>query len=95
VTADVTEALGSEIHVIFMVDAPPVGHPGAAALATGGGDDSAISLAAGKSAWTARVSARSKITPGRPMELGVDTASLYFFDPGSGRTVTGGGRRSG
>jgi hypothetical protein len=51
-------------------------------------DGSAIPLAVGKSAWTARVSARSKITPGRPMELGVGPVGLYFFDPGSGRTIT-------
>src|SRR5262249_39400704 len=94
-TADVTEALGSEIHVIFMVDAPPVAYPGAAPAVRPGpapaaaSEDATIPLAAGTSAWTARVSARSKITPGHPMELGVDTASLYFFDPESGRAITG------
>ncbi len=51
-------------------------------------DDSAIPIAAGKSQWTVRVSARSKVTPGRPMKLGVDTSNLHFFDPGSGLAIT-------
>ena len=70
-----------------MIDAPPAEPPGAATLAVSE-DDSAIPLAAGRSAWTARVSVRSKITPGRPMELGVDTASLYFFDPDSALAIS-------
>lgn len=37
----------------------------------------------GKSRWTARVSARSQVRPGEP----VDPASLYFFDPDSGRAI--------
>ena len=37
---------------------------------------------------TGLLGVRSKITPGRPMELGVDTASLYFFDPDSGLAIS-------
>ncbi len=44
-------------------------------------------LAGGKSVWTARVSARSQVKPGRPIELAVDTHHLHFFDPDSGLSI--------
>src|SRR5271166_4467108 len=63
VTAGVTEELGSEIHVIFTIDAPPVEHASITDAATGdsGEDESVAALVGGKSLWTARVSARSKV----------------------------------
>jgi len=87
-TADVTEALGSEVHVLFRVDAPPVQHAALGeATAAGDEDDAALPLAAGKSLWTARVAARSTITPGQPVELAVDTSNLQFFDATSGLSI--------
>jgi len=44
-------------------------------------------LVGGKSLWTARVSARSRIRPGQPTELAVDTHHLHFFDPDSGLSI--------
>ena len=41
----------------------------------------------GKSLWTARVAARSKIVPGQPVELAVDTSNLQFFDTDSGLSI--------
>ena len=57
VTAGVTEELGSEIHVIFTIDAPPVEHASITDAATGdsGEDESVAALVGGKSLWTARV----------------------------------------
>jgi multiple sugar transport system ATP-binding protein len=87
-TADVTEALGSEMHVLFRVDAPPVQHAALGeAAAADDQDDAALPLAAGKSLWTARVAARSAITPGQPVELAVDTSNLQFFDASSGLSI--------
>jgi multiple sugar transport system ATP-binding protein len=87
-TADVTEALGSEMHVLFRVDAPPVQHAALGdAAAADDEDDAALPLAAGKSLWTARVAARSAITPGQPVELAVDTSNLQFFDASSGLSI--------
>jgi multiple sugar transport system ATP-binding protein len=87
-TADVTEALGSEMHVLFQVDAPPVRHAALGeATAADDEDDAALPLSAGKSLWTARVAARSTITPGRPVELAVDTSNLQFFDANSGLSI--------
>jgi multiple sugar transport system ATP-binding protein len=90
VTADVTEELGSEIHVLFTIDAPPVRHPSLSDIAgtDADADETADVLAGGKSLWTARVAARSRVRSGQPAQLAIDTTNLQFFDPGSGLTVT-------
>jgi multiple sugar transport system ATP-binding protein len=88
VTTHVTESLGSEIHVIFVIDAPPVEHKDVADLAPATEEgEAAAALYKGKSVWTARVDARSEARAGDRIELGVDTRSLYFFDPGSGLAI--------
>jgi multiple sugar transport system ATP-binding protein len=91
VTVGVTEELGSEIHVIFTIDAPPVDHPSIsdASRAEGEEDDETgvAVLAGGKTLWTARVSARSAVRPGTALELGVDTSRLHFFDPDTGLAI--------
>jgi multiple sugar transport system ATP-binding protein len=89
VTADVTEELGSEIHVIFALDAPPVQHASISDAAAGdeSEDDAATVLAGGKSVWTARVAARSRVRSGQPVELAVDTGNMRFFDPGSALAI--------
>jgi multiple sugar transport system ATP-binding protein len=89
VTAGVTEGLGTEIHVIFTIDAPPVDHPH---LGTGTGtqseeDETYTALAGGKSLWTARVSSRSAVRPGQPLELAIDTTRLHFFDLDTGASI--------
>ena len=90
VTTGVTEELGSEIHVIFTIDAPPVEHASitqAAATDDGSDDETVAALIGGKTLWTARVSARSRVRPGQPIELSVDTHNLQFFDPDSGLAI--------
>jgi multiple sugar transport system ATP-binding protein len=88
VTANVTEELGSEILVMFMLDTPPVENSGTAALVADENEDEAgIPLAEGKTLWTARASARSRISGGSQVELSVDTSNLHFFDPESGLTI--------
>jgi multiple sugar transport system ATP-binding protein len=87
VTAGVTEELGSEIHVLFSIDAPPVQHASISDATAGDGEEEAIPLAGGKSLWTARVAARSKVATGQPVELAVDIANLQFFDAGSGLSI--------
>jgi multiple sugar transport system ATP-binding protein len=86
--ADVTEALGTEIHVLFRIDAPPVRHAALGqATASADGDDAALPLDGGKSLWTARVAARSTIGAGQPVELAVQTSNLQFFDSDSGLSI--------
>ena len=88
VTTHVTEALGSEIHVIFIIDAPPVEHKDVADLVPAKEEAGAgVPLYQGKSVWTARVDARSQARAGDRIELGVDTRNLYFFDPDSGLAI--------
>ncbi len=88
-TAEVTEELGSEIHVLFTLQAPPVRHPSIsdAQEADAGDDDSDQVLAGGRTLWTARVSARSPIRPGHSVTLAVNTAGLQFFDPDTGNSI--------
>ena len=85
--AEVTEALGSENHVLFRIDSPPVKHVSLGPVRSGEEEDAALPLSSGKTMWTARVSARSKITPGHPAEFAVDTSRLQFFDPETGLSI--------
>jgi multiple sugar transport system ATP-binding protein len=89
VITGVTEELGTEIHVIFTIDAPPVEHASLTKAADTDDDaeEAASALVGGKSLWMARVSARSQVRPGQPVELGVDTRNLQFFDPASGLSI--------
>jgi multiple sugar transport system ATP-binding protein len=74
VTAGVTERLGTEIHAIFAIDAPPVEHASIASAAAADGadgadgadeeDETVAALVGGRSLWTARVSSRSLVRPG-------------------------------
>jgi multiple sugar transport system ATP-binding protein len=91
VVTHMTEALGSEIHVIFAIDAPPVEHKDLADLVPEKEEEegSASSLYGGKSLWTARVNARSTVRIGDRIELAVDTRNLHFFDADSGLAIGG------
>jgi multiple sugar transport system ATP-binding protein len=89
VTAGVTEGLGTEIHAIFTIDAPPVEHASIASAAGGHDeeDETVAALVGGKSLWTARVSSRSAVRPGAPLQLAVDTSRLHFFDQATGESI--------
>jgi multiple sugar transport system ATP-binding protein len=89
VVAGVTEELGSEINVIFTIDAPHVEHASIAqaAEASEEEDEATAALIGGKSLWTARVSKESRVRHGQPLELSVDTRYLQFFDPSSGLSI--------
>jgi multiple sugar transport system ATP-binding protein len=85
--ADVTEELGSEIHVIFSLEAAPVKHDTISDISDGDDEDAAVVIAEGRSLWTARVAARSHVRSGQPVELAVDTSNLQFFDPVSALSI--------
>ncbi len=88
-SSDVTEALGTEMHVLFRINSAPVRHSalGHATAADPDEDEAALPLEAGKTLWTARVAARSKITPSSPIDLAIDTSNLQFFDPDTGLSI--------
>jgi multiple sugar transport system ATP-binding protein len=91
VTADVTEDLGSESHVLFTVRAPMLEIEG---VREGGEDgdagDTPIPLVAseGTSVFTAAVDARTAARPGRRVRLSVNPARFHFFDRDSGEAIT-------
>jgi multiple sugar transport system ATP-binding protein len=87
VRTTVTEELGSEINVIFAINAPPVEHASITEAAADNPDDEVIPIAGNKTMWTARVAARSAIRPGQDAELAVDNGNLQFFDHGSGLSI--------
>jgi multiple sugar transport system ATP-binding protein len=87
VTASVTEELGSEVHVLFSIDAPPVQHESLSESQASAGEDGLMPMSGHKAMWTARVASRSEVRPGQPAEIAVDTSSLHFFDADTGLSI--------
>ncbi|MDQ1681875.1 MAG: multiple sugar transport system ATP-binding protein [Frankiaceae bacterium] len=89
VKVQVTEDLGSEVHVIFTVDTPTAGAGAAVASAVDAeeAEESSYVAGEGQSLWTARVSARSTATPGQPITLAIDAVAIHFFDRDSGLNI--------
>jgi multiple sugar transport system ATP-binding protein len=85
VSADLVEAMGSEVLVHFTVDAPPVITEDTKELARDVGDV----LAEGNphSNLIARVSPRSTVKEGEPIRLRVDTDRMHAFDPETGLAI--------
>jgi multiple sugar transport system ATP-binding protein len=88
-TVQVTEELGSEIHVIFTVNAPVAGTSSSVATAVDAeeAEESSYVAGEGQSLWTARVNSRSSAKPGQPITLAIDTSAMHFFDPSTGLTI--------
>jgi multiple sugar transport system ATP-binding protein len=86
VTAELTEPLGAEVLVYFKTEATRVV---SSAVAADAGEDAEVQLGGGDdgdeptSQLVARVSPRTRVAVGEPIELAVDTSRLYFFDPES------------
>ena len=77
----VVEELGSEAHVFFPVEAPPVT---AEILEKG---DEATLLPDSKALFAARVDPATSARVGAPLRLAVNPARLHFFDPQTGRSL--------
>jgi multiple sugar transport system ATP-binding protein len=77
VKVEVVEELGSDAHVFFHVDAPPM----TAEILEAAGDDL---LPANQALFTARVDARTAARVGGELELAVDPARFHFFDAATG-----------
>ncbi|HEX6673689.1 MAG TPA: sn-glycerol-3-phosphate ABC transporter ATP-binding protein UgpC [Actinomycetes bacterium] len=86
VTADVVEDLGSEAHVLFTVDAPPVLVEGVEED-PGAGTPIPLVAAEGSSVFTAAVDARSDARAGQRVRLTVNPARFHFFDRDSGQAI--------
>ena len=81
-TVAVLEDLGSEVHVLFPVDAEQVQ---AEDLRPADADDELI--AGTGTVFTARVDARTAASPGGPLRLAVNPAGFYYFDPETGENL--------
>ena len=84
VTAEVTEELGSEVNVIFTVDAPPVLTEDTIKASSDEGEADSMSLIADEkpvARFCARVDARTSCKPGQTILLSIDPARFHFFDP--------------
>jgi multiple sugar transport system ATP-binding protein len=87
VVPEVVEILGTETHVIFEVDAPPVQVGAIVGTEAEEGDEVIAPLTAGRTTFTASVSHRSRVQAREPISLTVDTARLHFFDPSTGAAI--------
>jgi multiple sugar transport system ATP-binding protein len=88
VTVDVTEELGSEVNVIFRVDAPPVATEELRAAADEQGEE--ILLMAEEHpvcVFCARVDARTTSAPGGTIRLTLDPSRFHYFDPETGLSI--------
>jgi len=78
----VVEELGSDAHIFFQVDAPPI-----TAEVLESASDGAL-LPSNQALFTARVDARCTARVGERLRLAVDPARFHFFDPDSGERLT-------
>jgi multiple sugar transport system ATP-binding protein len=83
-----TEALGSEIMVHFTMDAKQAVTEDVRELAADAGDDRVAQLDEKPHATlVGRFGARSRVRPGQPAEVAVDSRALHFFDPETGMGI--------
>jgi len=85
VTVDVVEDLGSEVNLLFTVDAPPVDTSDVLAASE---DESPELLLDGRSQFCARVDPRTTARPGATATLTLDPTRFHYFDPATGRRVS-------
>jgi multiple sugar transport system ATP-binding protein len=92
VEVDVTEELGSEVNVLFTVNAPAAHHESlrlkmAADVSREEEEAEALAAGEGRSVWTARVNPRTSARVGRTLNLAVDNREFHFFDPDTGLAI--------
>jgi multiple sugar transport system ATP-binding protein len=89
VRAEVVEDLGSELHVIFGLDARAVVAEAVRAAQDAADDDEGKLLAEDTRAiFTARVAAKQQVRVGEQVELALDRDRFHFFDPATGDALT-------
>ena len=80
-TANLVEALGSELMVYFTLDARAADTEDIKLLEKDHGDRAAKSLVSGGVRWVASFAPRARTRPGDAIMVTVDTARMHFFDP--------------
>jgi multiple sugar transport system ATP-binding protein len=80
----VIEELGSDTHVIFPVDAPPIDSDEVRETREG---EEELMLAGDRAVFNARVDVRSEAAAGKPVRLAADPARFHFFDGETGANL--------
>jgi multiple sugar transport system ATP-binding protein len=87
VDVDITEELGSEVNVLFTIDAPPVTTEEALAAAADEGADDILPLITERAQFCARVDPRTRAAPGKTVRLSIDPGRFHYFEPETGVTL--------
>jgi multiple sugar transport system ATP-binding protein len=90
VVADVVEGLGSEVNVLFTIDAPTVMTDETFTAAQEESMQPLGLIGEDKSVFCARVDPRTSARPEEPLTLTVDPSRFYFFDPTTGQSIGSG-----
>ncbi|GAA0580444.1 ABC transporter ATP-binding protein [Actinomadura welshii] len=88
-TADLVEAMGSDVLVHFAIEASPVVTEDTRELARDAGTDVLGELESPSTDLVARFSPRTRVKVGDPVTIRVDTGRLHFFDIESGASIWG------
>jgi multiple sugar transport system ATP-binding protein len=89
VETSVVEDLGSETHILFTIDAPPVDVDQVREAASDEGEEAVLIADDRRSRFTAVVTDASKVRPGDRVTLAVDPSRFLYFDPESGENLAG------
>ena len=84
-TVDLVEALGSDIMVHFELDAEPVHVRSTDALQ----GINVATTGARASVCVARLTPKSRVALGQPIQVAVDATRMHFFDPDTHETIDG------
>jgi multiple sugar transport system ATP-binding protein len=89
VDVDVTEELGSEVNVLFTVDAPPIETEETKAASDTADEDETYALISDgrRAVFCARVDARTSARSGSTIRLSLDPARFHYFDPETGLSI--------
>ncbi|TDD75716.1 ABC transporter ATP-binding protein [Actinomadura rubrisoli] len=90
-TADLVEAMGSDVLVHFAIEAAQVVTEDTRELARDAGTDVLGHLESPRTDLVARFSPRTRVKAGDPVAVHVDTGRLHFFDIESGASIWGSG----
>jgi multiple sugar transport system ATP-binding protein len=90
VSPDVVEDLGTEMHLIFSIDAQRVSTEAVrAATETTEGDEGKLFADDQRAVFTASLDARRVVAASATVELAVDHRRFHFFDPSTGLALDG------